>query len=109
MSLKSFLKHTISVENPTGSTDRHGDDAFGAATDVPARAERKFKVTVDKDKERRPIHMQFIVGPSSTVLIGARVTYDGEVYRVVERNDAPGRRGDIHHYELMCQYWSFSS
>lgn len=107
MSVKRFLKQTISVKNPTGSTDRHGDEGLGAATDVAARVERVYKVTVDKERERQPIHMKFIVGPDATVEIGAQVTYDGVEYRVLERNDAPGRRGDISHYELMCQYWSF--
>lgn len=109
MSVKRFLKHTLSVENPTGTTDRHGDDSFAAAVDVPARVERKFRVLVDKDKNRHPIHMTAIIGPDSTVQRNARVTYDGQVYRVYDSNDAPGRSGAIHHYELLCQHWEFPS
>lgn len=108
MSLSGFLTQSIIIKNPTGSSDRHGKDALGAAVNAKARFERKFKTTIDKDKERQAVHGMFIVGPSTSVLIGAQIEYDGVLYRVLERNDAPGRAGTIHHLELMCQYWSYA-
>lgn len=107
MALNSFLTEAITVRSPSGSADRHGRDELSSAITVRARAERRFKVVVDKERERQPVHMAFIVGPGNEIEIGAKITYGGRDYRVLERNDAPGRRGKIHHYELMCQYWSF--
>lgn len=107
MSLRGLLRQSVIIKNPTGTSDRHGKDTLGSATTVRARFERKYKIIYSADKEKTPIHGICIVNPDTDVEIGAQLEFDGQKYRVLERNDATGRKGDVHHYELMCQYWSF--
>lgn len=108
MALAGLLNQTIVVKNPTGTSDRHGKDGLGSPVTLKARFERKYKVVYNADHEATPIQAMIMVGPATAVEINAQVAYGDELYRVLQRNDAPGRNGSIHHYELMCQLWSFS-
>lgn len=108
MSLSGLLNQSITVENPTGSRDLHGKPALGAAATVQCRFERKYRTIVTAGREQEPIHAVAVVGPTADVEIGAAVTFGSDKYRVLERADAPGRNGSIHHYELMLQLWSFA-
>lgn len=109
MGLNGLLNQSIIVKNPTGSTDRHGKESLGAAVTLKARFERKYKVIYNANKEATPTQAVFMVGPDTAVEIGAQIKYGDDYYRVLVRNDAPGRNGSVHHYELICQLWSYSS
>lgn len=109
MAISHLLRQTITVKNPTGSRDLHGNPTLGSAATLRARFERTYKTIVTPEREREPIHAVVFVGPATEVEQGAQITYSGEVYRVIERSDVVGRNGQLHHYELMCQLWSFDS
>lgn len=109
MSFKSLLNQTISVKQPTATQDRQGHFGLGSAVEMRSRFERTYKTIVTAEKERTPIDAVFAIGPEVTVAIGSQVAYSNELYRVMTRNDVPGRNGKIHHYELMCQMWSYAS
>lgn len=109
MSFNSLLRQTITVKNPTGAKDLHGKETLGSGTDYSCRFERVYKVITTAQRDKVPIQAQAIVGRGATVQIGAQVTFGSDKYRVMVRNDAPGRNGAIHHYELMLQEWEFQS
>lgn len=108
MAIGDLLNQTISVQNPTSTRDKHGNLGVGSATSVACRAERTNKVISTPERERDPVHLLVMIGPTSTVNIGAKITYDGDEYRVLSKSDAPGGDGAIHHYELACQLWSYA-
>lgn len=108
MSISHLLNQSISVRNPSGTRDLHGKRALGTATTVRARFERTNKTIVTAEREREPIDGIVFVGPSATVEIGAKVTYDGTDYRVMTRSDVVVGSGGLHHYELMVQLWSYA-
>lgn len=107
MGVTHLLKQTLSIKNPSGATDGQGRPALGAATSVKARVELVYKTILNQDREAIPIHAEAVVGPGETVAIGAQATFDSQVYRVMVIKDAPGRNGDVHHYELMLQLWNY--
>lgn len=107
MSFHGLLNQTLAYENPTATKDLHGKVTYGSSTSTRCRFERVFKTVVTAERDREPIHAQAIVPPSAVVERGARVTFGADTYRVMERSDAPGRNGSIHHYELMLQLWDF--
>ncbi len=109
MAISHLLKQTITVKNPSGSKDLHGKPALGSAFTLKARVERTSKVIATENREREPLHAIIFVGPATEVERGAQVTYSSDTYRVLERSDVVGRNGALHHYELMCQLWSFGS
>ena len=109
MSFNGLLNQTISVKNPTGAKDLHGKKTLSSAVEYACRFERTYKTIVTAERDREPIHALVAVGPDANVVKGAQVTFGGEVFRVMQRADAPGRNGQIHHYELMLQEWEFGS
>jgi hypothetical protein len=108
MAFNSLLRQTISVKNPSGSRDLHAKTALGAATEHRARFERTYKTIVTAEREREPIHGIIFTKSDATIEIGAQVTYSGEVYRVMQRDDVVGKNGSVHHYEFLVQLWSWS-
>lgn len=109
MSFNSLLRQTITVKNPTGAKDLHGKETLGSGVDYACRFERVYKVITTAERDKVPIQGMAVVKPSAVVNIGAQVTFGTDKYRVMVRNDAPGRNGSIHHYELMLQEWEFQS
>lgn len=109
MALRHFLNQEITYKNPSGTYDRQGVESLGTAVTTGSRFERKYKIRLDKDKEQIPTHGTFIVGPDDEIAIGAQIEYNDELFRVLEVTEAPGRRGQVHHYELLCQLWSWQS
>lgn len=108
MGLGDLLNQSISVQNPTATRDKHGNPGVGSASSVACRAERTNKVISTPERERDPIHLLVMIGSGSTVNIGAKVTYNGDEYRVLSKTDAVGGDGAVHHYELACQLWSYA-
>lgn len=110
MALAHLLNQTVSVINPGGSLNRHGDPTFtGPGVEYRARFERTHKSISTEERDRAPIHGVAIVGPTADISNGAQLTYDGTKYKVVERSEAIGRSGNVHHIELMCQLWSYAA
>lgn len=108
MGINHLLNQTITIANPSGTRDLHGKPSLGAPTSVSARFERTTKTIVTAEREREPIHGIVFVPPGTSVSIGAKVTYDGEDYRVMTRSDIVVGSGSVHHYELMVQLWSYA-
>ena len=108
MAITHLLRQTAVIRNPSGTTDLHGKPTLSTGTTVKARFERTHKTIVTAQREREPIHGIVFVSPDTTVEIGAKVTYDSQDYRVIDRADVVGRNGQVHHYELFCQLWSFA-
>lgn len=109
MSFLSLLRQSITVKNPTGAKDLHGKETLGSSATVKCRFERVYKVITTAERDKVPIQAQAVVPASASVSIGAQVTFGTDKYRVMVRNDAPGKNGSIHHYELMLQEWEFQS
>lgn len=109
MSVSTLSNQTITVENPTGLRDKHGKNAFSAGTSVSCRFERTYKTIKTEQREREPIHAIAGVPPGSSILVGARVTYDGQTYRALSVAEAIDGAGNVHHRELMLQLWSYAS
>lgn len=109
MSFNSLLRQSITISNPSGTADLHGKDSFSAGQAVRCRFERVYKTVVTAEREREPIHGVAIIGPGFTPQVGAKVQYGSDIYRLLERSDAPGRNGALHHYELMLQLWEFGA
>lgn len=109
MSLRSLLNQTITVKNPSTARDAQGNLALGTAFTVKARFERTNTTIVTAQNERTPIHGIVFVGIDDTVADGAQITYSGELYRVMTRDDIVLGSGSLHHRELKVQLWSYGS
>lgn len=107
MSYASLTPHTISVANPSGNRDKQGKSTFSTAVDVKCRFERTSKTIINAQRELEPIHAIASCRPTTAIQKGAKVTYDSDIYRVMEVADAPDGTGDIHHREIKLQLWSF--
>lgn len=108
MSFNALLKQSITLQNRSGNRDKTGQPAYAAGSTLAARVQRTQKTIATADRDRTPIHAIIFIGPSTEPQIDAKVTYDGTVYRVMAVEDVVGRNGQTHHYELMCQLWSFA-
>lgn len=109
MAIAHLLKQQISIKNPATANDGFGKPTFGSAAGMKARFERVNKTVVTVDHEREPIDGIVYVGPSGAIIVGAQVTYESELYRVIKIADVPDRRGRLHHRELMVQLWSYGT
>jgi hypothetical protein len=107
VSLAGLTNQTISLQNPSGTHNKHGQPAYSSAVSVNSRFELTSKVIKTAERERDPINAIAIIGPGTVPQIGAKVTYGSTVYKVIAISSAPGASGVIHHYELMLQLWSF--
>lgn len=109
MSITSLSNQLISIENPTGRQNRHGQPGFGSAASARCRFERTYKTIITAERERDPVHAVVGLPASVTIVRGARVTYGTDVYRVIQLAEAVGASGAIHHREALLQEWSYSS
>lgn len=107
MSFAGLLNQTISVKNPTATRDKSGLPGVGSSTDMAARVQRVNKVIVTAEREREPIDL--IVYTAGAIAKGAQITYDGVKYRAMARSDVVGAEGNLHHYKVMAQLWSYSA
>ena len=108
MALGQLLNQTVTVRNLDGDLDKHGRPSLSESSTIRARFERVNKTTVGANRELEPIHGVAFVAPSNAIDLGAKITYDSQEYRVIDRADVVGRNGQIHHYELMLQFWSWA-
>lgn len=109
MALRGFFNQPITIENPTDTLSRQGKPGFSDAVSTKARFERTNKTIVTAERDREPIHGDVFVAAEESVLIGARITYEGVQYRVMGIEDVVDMRGRRNHLELLVQLWSFSS
>lgn len=108
MSVNTLSNQTVTIENPTGTRDKHGQAAFGAGTSAAVRFERTYKTIKTEEREREPIHALMGCPPAVTIAKGARVTYQTDTYRVMQVAEAIDGSGDVHHREAMLQLWSYA-
>lgn len=108
MSLKRLLKQSITINNPAGALGKHGEVVLGASATVPCRFEKTSRTILNPQGEREPIDGVAYVGATAVLQLGAKVIYSTETYRLMRIEEIPGRRGIIHHYELLLQLWSFA-
>lgn len=108
MSFNSLLRQTITLKNPGTTRDKTGELSYGSAVTLRARVERTHKIIATKDRDRVPIHAIIFINSATEPEIDAKITYDSTDYRVMAVEDVIGRNGTTHHYELMCQKWSFA-
>jgi hypothetical protein len=109
MSFAGLLNQSLEIANKNNTPDLHGRDSFGSESTVNCRFERVYKTIVTAEREREPIHAQAMIGTGFVPTRGARVQYGGTTYRCIEIAEAPGRNGQVHHYELMLQEWDYAS
>lgn len=107
MSFNGLLKQTITLRNKSGTRDKQGQPGYASPSSLSARVQRTHKTIATADRDRTPIHAIVFIGPSTEPEIDSKVTYDGTDYRVMAVEDVVGRNGQTHHFELMCQLWSF--
>lgn len=108
MSVSTLSNQSVLIQNPTGTRDKHGQSAFDAGATVSVRFERTYKTIKTEEREREPIHALMGSVPSIDVQIGAKVTYDSEVYRVITVAEAVDGSGNVHHRESNLQLWSYA-
>ena len=108
MTVASLSNQSVTIENPSGTRDRYGQESFGAPATAYVRFERTYKVIKTENRERDPVHA--LIGLPSDVAIarGARVTYQGTVYKVIQLSEAVDGLGNVHHREAMLQEWSYA-
>lgn len=109
MSLSTLSNQTVTIENPSGTRDKHGKPDFGASASASVRFERTYKTIKTSEREREPIHALMGCPASVTIEKGARVTYGSDTYRALEVAEAIDSGGSVHHREVMLQLWSYSS
>ncbi len=109
MAINQLLNQTGTLENPTGSSDRHGNLGFTDAATIAMRFERSTRTIVTKEREREPIDGTVFVAPNVSVSMGARITFDSQRYRVMRVTTATLGNGKTHHIELLVQSWSYAS
>lgn len=109
MSVNTLSNQSVTIENPTGSRDKHGQAAFSAPAAERVRFERTYKTIKTVDREREPIDAVMGCPPDVTIEKGARVTYGTEKYRTMQIAEAVDGSGNVHHREVMLQLWSFSA
>src|SRR5690554_2327663 len=104
-SINHLLNQQVTIENPTGERDGTGKIRTATPTTYRARVERVHKTIARDNQETEPIHLEVFLAPQAVVVRGAKLTYGGVAYRVIEVSDEVGKNGSVHHYELMCQRW----
>jgi len=109
MSFGHFLQHDLIIKNPTGNRSKTGRAALGVGTVTKGRFQRKYKTIVTAEKEREPIHGEVWIAPDTTCSVGAQITYDSDLFRVIEIAGIPLGNGKIHHQEALVQLWSYAS
>lgn len=109
MSFNGLLNQTATVENPLGSTDRHGQASFEAAQTIRVRAEKTSRTIATATRERAPIDIKFFAGPTVNVLLDARITYLSVKYRTMVVSPIILGNGKVHHYEILAQDWSYGA
>lgn len=108
MSISTLSNQTVTIENPSGTRTRTGQDNFGAPTTVACRFERTYKTIKTENREREPIHAVMGVDGGITIQAGAKVTYSGEVFRAITIAEAIDGSGAVHHREVNLQLWSYA-
>ena len=102
MSFVGLLNQSATISTK-GNPDRYGKNAFGSATAVSVRFEKKKSSIVKADKTVEPIDGVVFVGPSVVVGTGDKLTYGGIDYRVMDVADIVLGNGQVHHKELKVQ------
>lgn len=108
MSVNTLSNQTVTIYNPSGTRDKHGQPAFGAGTSAVVRFERVNKTIKTQERERDPIHATMGCPPTVTIQKGAKVVYQSETYRVMELAEAIDGSGNVHHRECNLQLWSYA-
>lgn len=108
MSVSSLSNQSVTIQNPSGTRDKHGQAAYGAAATAYVRFERTYKTIKTPEREREPIHAIVGLPADITITRGSKVTYGSEVYRVIDLAEAIGPGGSVHHREAMLQLWSYA-
>ena len=108
MSVSTLSNQSVTIENPTATRTRTGQNNFGSPTTATVRFERTYKTIKTEEREREPIHALMGCDPAITISKGARVTYGTDVYRAMQIAEAIGGDGTVHHREVMLQLWSYA-
>ena len=109
MSSQSLLRQTVEIAQPSTTRDKQGRLVeSNDSTSYQARVEKTSRIITTAEKDREPIDAIVFLNSSAEVTKGAKLTYDGGEYRVMKVEEVPGRNGQVHHYELMVQEWSYS-
>lgn len=108
MSVSSLSNQTVTIENPSGTRDKHGQEAFGAPASAVVRFERTYKIIKTVERERDPIHALMGLPADVAIAKGARITYGTDKYKVIQLDEAIDGLGTVHHREAKLQLWSFA-
>lgn len=108
MAVENLSNQTVTIENPSGTRDKHGQAAFSAGASASVRFERTYKTIKTEDREREPIHALMGCPAAVSISKGARVTYGSDTYRVMQVAEAIDGSGTVHHREAMLQLWSYA-
>ncbi len=109
MAIRHLLNQTVGIKNPTTTRDKYGKIGLGAGVTYRARVQLTKKTIITAEREREPIDMIAFLEPSTTINIGAQMTYGSTLYRVIAISPVPGRNGETNHFEVMAQLWSYAS
>lgn len=107
MSVSTLSNQSITIENPAGTQDKHGQPVFSTGATALCRFERTYKTIVSAEREREPVHAIAGLPPGVTIVRGARVTYGSDQYRVIQLAEAVDGSGTVHHREAMLQLWGY--
>lgn len=109
MSFKGLLRQTITMAAKSATRDKTGQPGYGTAVSMRARVQRTNTSIYGKDREIIPIHLIAFIGPDVAPQDEGKITYDGTIYRIKTFEPVIGRNGQVHHYEIKAQLWSYSS
>jgi hypothetical protein len=104
LGLPGLLNQTVSIYNATGQ-DRHGDGAFGVATNVKARMVPKSRTILQPNGTVVQIDALCYVKPETNVNINDKLIYDSNTYKVTGKDAEVNRNGSTHHWTLKLALW----
>lgn len=109
MSFNSLLRQTLTIANPSTTRDKTGKPSYSSGTTVRGRVQKTNKSIYGKDREIIPIHLIAFIGPAIEPQDEGKITYDSTAYRIKAFEAVVGRNGQVHHYEIQAQLWSYGS
>lgn len=108
MTVDTLSNQSVTIENPSGARDKHGQSGFSAPFSASVRFERTYKTIKTENREREPINAVMGCPASVSIQRGAKVTYGSDAYRAIMVQEAIDGSGNVHHREVMLQLWSYA-
>lgn len=104
MSFIGLLNQTITLRRKSGY-DGYGRESMGSATTYRCRFQQTNRTILLATGDSIILDGYIDVLGTCPVQNNDRITYNGEDYRVINRKEAIGRNGNLHHITLGVKLW----